>query len=46
MVKNIKRYRKDLERDGSPLATRDEHGRYVYLGMLPLVVQAIFIFIK
>ena len=32
MVKNIKRYRKDLERDGSPLAERDEHGRYVHLG--------------
>ena len=32
MVKNIKRYRKDLERDGSPLAERDEQGRYVHLG--------------
>lgn len=33
MVKNIKRYRKDLERDGSPLAERDELGRYVHLGV-------------
>ena len=32
MVKNIKRYRKDLERDGSPLAERDEHGKYIHLG--------------
>lgn len=32
MVKNIKRYRKDLERDGSPLAERDESGRYIHLG--------------
>ena len=32
MVKNIKRYRKDLEKDGSPLAERDEHGKYVHLG--------------
>ena len=32
MVKNVKRYRKDLERDGSPLAERDELGRYTHLG--------------
>ena len=32
MVKNIKRYRRDLERDGSPLAERDETGRYIHLG--------------
>ena len=32
LVKNIKRYRKDLERDGSSLAERDELGRYVHLG--------------
>ena len=34
MVKNIKRYRRDLERDGSPLSERDEHGKYVYLGKI------------
>ena len=34
MVKNVKRYRKDLERDGSPLAERDELGRYIHLGEL------------
>ena len=33
IVKNIKRYRKDLEKDGSPMAERDEHGRYVHLGV-------------
>ena len=32
MVKNIKRYRKDLERDGSPLAERDEYGQFIHLG--------------
>ena len=32
MVKNIKRYRKDLEKDGSPFAERDEHGKYIHLG--------------
>ncbi|XP_062513743.1 polyglutamylase complex subunit TTLL1-like isoform X4 [Corticium candelabrum] len=36
MVKNIKRYRKDLEKDGNSLAERDETGRYVYLDFIPL----------
>lgn len=34
MVKNVKRYRKDLEKDGSSLAERDEMGRYIHLGEL------------
>lgn len=29
MVKNIKRYRRDMERDGSPLAEKDDRGRYI-----------------
>ena len=29
MVKNIKRYRKDLEKEGNPLAEKDESGRLV-----------------
>ena len=33
MVKNIKRYRKDLEKEGNPLAEKDENGRYINLGM-------------
>jgi hypothetical protein len=32
MVKNIKRYRKDLEKEGSPLAEKDELGRFIHLG--------------
>ena len=32
MVKNIKRYRKDLDKEGSPLAEKDENGRYIHLG--------------
>lgn len=37
MVKNIKRYRKELEKEGSPLAEKDENGKYLYLGgYLPL----------
>lgn len=37
MVKNIKRYRKELEKEGSPLAEKDENGKYIYLGMLFLL---------
>jgi len=31
MVKNLKRYRRDLEREGNPLAEKNELGRYLYL---------------
>lgn len=34
MLKNIKRYRKDLEKEGSAFAEKDENGKYVYLGEL------------
>ena len=33
MIKNIKRYRKELEKEGSPLAEKDENGKYIYLGL-------------
>ncbi|KAK2143837.1 hypothetical protein LSH36_808g00026 [Paralvinella palmiformis] len=36
MVKNIKRYRKDLEKEGSPLAEKDETGRYIHLDFVPV----------
>ena len=32
MLKNVKRYRKELEKEGSPFAEKDENGKYVYLG--------------
>jgi tubulin polyglutamylase TTLL1 len=40
-VKNIKRYRKDLERDGSPLAEKINDGgisglKYLYLDFIPV----------
>ena len=35
MVKNIKRYRKDLERDRDPLAERDESGKYIHMDIIP-----------
>lgn len=35
MVKNIKRYRRDLEKENNPLAEKDEQGRYVHLDIIP-----------
>jgi len=35
MVKNLKRYRKDLEREGNPLGARDSNGNYIYLDFIP-----------
>ncbi|XP_076330457.1 tubulin tyrosine ligase-like 1B isoform X2 [Tachypleus tridentatus] len=36
LVKNIKRYRKDLEKEGNPIAEKDENGKYVHLDFLPV----------
>lgn len=37
LVKNIKRYRKELEREGNPLAERgDGPGKYLYLDFIPV----------
>ncbi|XP_006866909.1 PREDICTED: probable tubulin polyglutamylase TTLL1 isoform X2 [Chrysochloris asiatica] len=36
MVKNIKRYRKELEKECSPLAEKDENGKYLYLDFVPV----------
>lgn len=41
LVKNIKRYRKDLERDGNPLAEKAETSatggtKYLYLDFIPV----------
>ena len=33
MVKNIKRYRRELEKEGNLLAEKDELGSYKYLGI-------------
>lgn len=35
MVKNIRRYRRDLEREGNPLAERDADGTYNHLDFIP-----------
>lgn len=36
MVKNIKRYRRDLEREGNPLAEKSGEGRYLWTSFQPL----------
>ena len=36
MVKNIKRYRRDLEKEGNPAAEKDENGVYKHLDMFPV----------
>lgn len=35
MVKNIKRYRKDLTKEANPIAERDENGVYKFLDFIP-----------
>jgi tubulin polyglutamylase TTLL1 len=35
MVKNIKRYRKDMEREKEPIAEKDESGRYIHMEIIP-----------
>ena len=34
MVKNIKRYRRELEKEGNLLAEKDDLGTYKYLGKI------------
>ena len=41
MVKNIKRYRRDLEREGNPLAEKSGEGEFSSLVMPPLPLQLI-----
>ncbi|ESO10564.1 hypothetical protein HELRODRAFT_156264 [Helobdella robusta] len=36
MVKNIRKYRKELEKDGNVLADKDDSGRYIYLDFIPI----------
>ena len=39
MVKNIKRFMKEMVKENSPLAEKDEQGNYVYLDIVPLTYQ-------
>jgi hypothetical protein len=44
MVKNIKRYRRELEKDGNLLSEKDDVGTYKYLGNKILSSNYSFIF--
>lgn len=33
MLKNVKRYRKELEKEGNIFAEKDEYGKYIHLGI-------------
>jgi len=35
MVKNIKRYRKDMEKENNPIAEKDEQGLPIYMDIVP-----------
>ena len=36
MVKNFKRFRKDMEKENNPIAERDEQGNLIYLDIVPM----------
>ena len=36
MVKNIKRFKKELEKENNPLADKDENGAHLYMDIIPL----------
>jgi tubulin polyglutamylase TTLL1 len=36
MVKNIKRWRKEMEKENNPIAEKDATGNYVYMDMVPM----------
>ena len=39
MMKNIKRYRKELDKEGNPVAEKDELGRYLHLGKYRIMIM-------
>lgn len=43
-MKNIKRYRKELDKEGNPLAEKDELGRYIHLGKYYVFLNILFYF--
>jgi tubulin polyglutamylase TTLL1 len=36
MVKNIKRFRKDMEKENNPIADRDDSGQLMYIDIVPM----------
>jgi tubulin polyglutamylase TTLL1 len=36
MVKNIKRYRREMEKENNPIAEKDESGAMIYMDIVPM----------
>ena len=36
MVKNIKRFRREMEKEGNPLAEKDDRGDFLYMEIVPM----------
>jgi len=36
MVKNIKRFRKDMDKEKNPIAEKDENGAFIYMDIIPM----------
>jgi len=36
MVKNIKRFRKEMEKEKNPIAEKDENGAFLYMDIIPM----------
>jgi tubulin polyglutamylase TTLL1 len=36
MIKNIKRFRKDMEKENNPIAERDDNGNLIHMDIVPL----------
>lgn len=36
MVKNIKRFRREMERESNPIADRDDNGQLVFMDIVPM----------
>ena len=39
MIKNIKRFKKDMEKEGNPIAEKDENGAQIYMDIVPFTYQ-------
>ena len=35
MIKNIKRFRREMEKEGNPLAEKDEKGDFIHMDIVP-----------
>lgn len=36
MIKNIKRFRREMEKEGNPIAEKDEKGDFIHMDIVPI----------